>query len=353
MGHICSILKASSAFYPIVFGMLTPLSFAVKVQPLELTQNAMKPTKKIYPAMTQPTGRVLVPVCVADLPAHNYTVSASDLTETVTSHLDAHPELPGVIVLYEEGGFGLLPRKRMYERLGHRYGVELFLRKPIRELCEILGVRSFNLHPHTRIDDAVYQALARPADELYDPIVVVSGTHKPQLLDFHTLLLAQSQILNNMNNLFSTVNRIEHSLGQSADLQDQLTFILDGLRQVVPYHHAAVLPKDAQGVHLSDREVLTFTPSTAMVQNAIYQAVLRHNQPIYLEDVNQAPDWRALGSFAELRTWVGIPLRKGETPLGILSLGRRTLSPFRRDEMSIAETFGGYISQALQRQTSA
>ena len=313
----------------------------------------MKPTKKIFPAMTQPTGHMFVPVCIADLPAHNYTARPDDWTETVTLHLDAHPEIPGVIVLYGEGKFGLLPRKRMFERLGHRYGVELFLRKPIRELCESLGVRPFTMHPHTRIDDAVYQALARPADELYDPMVVVSETYKPQLLDFHTLLLAQSQILNNMNTLFTTVSRIEHSLKQPADLQDQLAFILDGLRQVVPYHHAAVLPKDARGIHLSDREVTTFTPSTPVAQNAIYQAVLRHNQPIYLENVDHAPGWEGLGSLAELRTWVGIPLRGSGSPLGILSLGRRTLSPFRRDEMTIAETFGGYISQALQGQPAA
>lgn len=309
----------------------------------------MKPIKKIYPAMTQPTGVLTVPVCVADLPTHDYTVSASTLTESVITYLDAHPEIPGVIILEGETLLGIIPRKRMFERLGHRYGVDLFLRKPIRELFGSLPGKWFSLHPHTRIDDAVYQALDRPADAIYDPMVLVSESQKARLLDFHMLLLAQSQILNNMNNLFLTINRIESTISQPSDVQDQLLAILNGLRQVVPYHHAAVLPRNARGIHLSEREVVTFTPTVPVVQNAIYQAVLQHNQPIYLEDVERVPGWGELGSMGDLRTWVGIPLKNEESTLGILSLGRRTLSPFRRDEMSIAETFSHYISQALQK----
>ncbi len=309
----------------------------------------MKPIKKIYPAMTQPTGFVTVPVCVADLPTHDYSVSAITLTETVIANLDAHPEIPGVILLEGESLLGVIPRKRIFERLGHRYGVDLFLRKPIRELFDSLHTKWFSLHPSTRIDDAVYQALDRPADAIYDPLVLTSEHQQARLLDFHMLLLAQSQILNNMNNLFSTINRIEHLIRQSNDVQDQLVTILNGLRQVVPYHHAAVLPRNARGIHLSDREVVSFTPTVPVVQNAIYQAVLQHNQPIYLEDVEHVPGWGELGDFADLRTWVGIPLRSTESTLGILSLGRRTLSPFRRDEMSIAETFSHYIGQALQK----
>ncbi|MBI3173186.1 MAG: GAF domain-containing protein [Chloroflexi bacterium] len=312
----------------------------------------MKTVKKLYLAMTRPTGYVAVPVSVADLPGHAYAAPSSALTETVTAHLDAHPELPGVIVLADGKLFGVIPRRRMFERLGHRYGVELFLRRPIRELCGDLSHRILMVHPDTRIDDAVYLALERPADSLYDPLVVASETHAPYLLDFHTLLMAQSQILGNMNNLFSTLTRIEQLLERSADFEEQLTTILDGLRQVVPYHHAAVLPKNARGIHLSDHEVVTFTPTIPIVQNAIYQAVLQHNQPIYLENVEDAPGWDVMGSIADLRTWVGFPLRSGKTSLGILSLGRRTQSPFRRDEMSIAETFSQYISQVLQKQIS-
>lgn len=311
----------------------------------------MNTVKKTYPAMTRPTGYVTVPVSVSDLPMHDYSVSPDTLTEEITSHLDAHPELPGVILLRGNEIRGMLPRKRMFERLGHRYGVELFLRKPIGELCDSLQPKIFTVHPHARVDDAVYLALDRPASVLYEPLVVISETGGARLLDFHTLLLAQSQLLNNMNNLFSALNRIEAAIRQKGDLQERLATILEGLRQVVPYHHAAVLPRDAHGIHLSDREIVTYTPTTPVVQNAIYQAVLQHNQPIYLENVDHVPGWNGLGlgTQADMRTWVGIPLRGDGPALGILSLGRRTLSPFRRDEMSIAETFGGYITQTLRQ----
>jgi hypothetical protein len=314
----------------------------------------MSTVNKTYPTMTRPTGYVTVPVSVSDLPMHDYSVPVDTLTEEVTSRLDAHPELPGVILLQEGQVYGMLPRKRMFERLGHRYGVELFLRKPIRELCDSLQPEIFTVHPHARVDDAVYLALDRPASVLYEPLVVLSESQGARLLDFHTLLLAQSQMLNNMNNLFSTLNRIEAALHNKGDLQERLAAILDGLRQVVPYHHAAVLPRNARGIHLSDREITTYIPTVPVMQNVIYQAVLQHNQPIYLENVEHVPGWNGLGlGSTDMRTWVGIPLRGDGLVLGILSLGRRTLSPFRRDEMSIAETFGGYITRVLQTQPSA
>lgn len=335
---------------PDVQPTLTLCSGRLKGKSLEFSWIEMSTVKKTYPAMTRPTGHVTVPVSVSDLPMHDYSVPANMLAEEVTAHLDAHPEVPGVILLSEGRVYGMLPRKRMFERLGHRYGVELFLRKPIRELCDSLQPEVFTVHPHARVDDAVYLALDRPASMLYEPLVVTSESVGARLLDFHTLLLAQSQMLNNMNNLFSTLNRIESAIREKGDVHDRLAVILDGLRQVVPYHHAAVLPRNARGIHLSDLEIVAYTPATPVVQNAIYQAVLQHNQPIYLENVEHVPGWDGLGlqPQVDLRTWVGIPLRGDGPALGILSLGRRTLSPFRRDEMSIAETFGGYITRVLQ-----
>lgn len=307
----------------------------------------MPARKKVFPTMTQPTGYVHTPVCVDDLPQHDFQVPLTTLTEAITERLEAQPELPGVLLFENDKLHGIIPRKRIFERLGHRYGVELFLHKPVRELHSSLVPQMFTVHPHTRIDNAVYAAMKRPADMLYEPLVVVSDSGHARMLDFHTLLLAQSHILNNMNNLFSNLNRIELSLKRRPDMYDSMSMILGGLRQVVPYHHAAILSKNANGMHLSDHEITTFTPTVPILQNAIYQSVLRHNQPLYIEDVKKVAAWDGLDSISELRTWVGVPLRNGNSPLGILSLGRRTLSPFSKDEMVIADTFGGYISQAL------
>jgi GAF domain-containing protein len=307
----------------------------------------MRAPKKIFPAMTQPTGYVHTPVCVDDLPQHDYWVPLATQTETVTKLLEARPELPGVLLFDNDLLYGIIPRKRIFERLGHRYGVELFLHKSVSELHSSLAPQMFTVHPHTRIDNAVYQAMERSLDVLYEPLVVVSDRRHARMLDFHTLLLAQSHILNNMNNLFSNLNRIELSLKQRPHLHDSMTMILDGLRQVVPYHHASILPREANGVHFSDNKITTFIPTTPVLENPIYQAVMQHNQPLYLEDIKKVPAWSGMDSISELRTWVGVPLRNGSSSLGILSLGRRTLSSFSKDEIVIADTFAGYISQAL------
>jgi GAF domain-containing protein len=45
-------------------------------------------------------------------------------------------------------------------------------------------------------------------------------------------------------------------------------------------------------------------------------------------------------------------LQNGDRPLGVLSLARRTASPFSRDEIDIAQVFADYIGMALHAEKS-
>ncbi len=303
--------------------------------------------KKIYQSLTLPTGDVTSPVCVGDLPTFDYKVAVSTPTETVTRQLEANPDLPGVILLDNEQLAGVIPRIRMFERLGHRFGLELFLRKPIIELRKNLATETYVISDHTSIKDAVHFALSRPSHSIYEPLIIAFDDHELRLLDVYTLLVAQSQNLDNLNNLMGSMNHIKLALSSGLGLEKTLDAIMGTLKKVVPYHHAAILLKEPNGLHLSARYVTVYTPSQPIIQNAIYQSILDTSKPVYLEDVKMVPAWSNLSSIGDLRTWMGLPVQHNHRPLGVLSIARRSLSPFNKNEMDTAQAFTEHIGAAL------
>ena len=62
-------------------------------------------------------------------------------------------------------------------------------------------------------------------------------------------------------------------------------------------------------------------------------------------------NWKEVSALGDLRTWMGLPLRNEHDPLGVLSLARRSRSPFNKDEMDIAQAFADYITIALNKST--
>jgi GAF domain len=314
-------------------------------KPYTTSLTSLKP----YQAISLPTGMVDSLVCVGDLPSFDYKTSIETVTEEVTKHLEDHPELPGVILMNKGCVFGVIPRERMFERLGHRYGVELFLRKPIIELQKNLSTELYSVSSNTRINEAVHYVLSRPAQFVYEPIVILYDNQDVRLLDVYTLLVSQAYNLENLNNLIRTLRQISSALSRDRGLEKTLDKIMQDLRKVVPYHHAAIFLKESNKVHLSNQRVIIDTPSKPILKNAVFQSILKHAQPIYLEDIRMVPAWNHVSSMGDLRSWMGVPLKEGPRPFGVLSLGRRTLSPFSKDEMDMAQAFGDYIGIALNK----
>ena len=283
------------------------------------------------------------------LPSFDYKASIETFTEEVTKHLETHPELPGVILVDTKGLFGVIPRERMFERLGHRYGVELFLRKPILELQKNLSTELYSVPSHTRINEAVHYILSRPAQFVYEPIVVLYDNHDARLLDVYTLLVAQAYNLENLNNLIRSLRQIKTALSSIQHLDKTLELIMRDLRKVVPYHQGAIFLKESNNLLLSNRRVIIERPSKPIQQNAVFQYIIKNGQPIYLEDVKMVPVLSNVSSMNNLRSWMGVPLQEGTRSLGVLSLVCRSLSPFSKDEMDMAQAFGDYISIALDK----
>ena len=292
-----------------------------------------------------PTGKIPVPVCIGDLPLTDYKIPQETPTEVVANYLEDDPQAPGVILTKNDKLTGIIPRYKMFERLGHRYGVELFLRKPISDMDRELRADVFILKSHLPINTAVKLALSRSQNSIYDPVIVEFEDKSVQLLDMYVLLLTQFQLSNNLSGIVSSLNNIEMILSSDrADPTTTLNLIIESMNLVVPSHHIRIiLQNQAEYELLSSHEMVLYhqNPSEG---NRIYRSVLQMNQPIVVEDVQHVPSWVNSDSPENTRSWMGIPLTNQNVTIGLLSLSRHTFSPFTNNEKELAQVFARYIT---------
>ena len=140
---------------------------------------------------------------IAQLETYQYQVDADTSGEVVSTEFKNHPDLPGVIVNEGEEVLGVMSRRKFLEQMSQPYSIELYLRRPIRVLLELMETDTLILKEDCLINEAVKRALNRSLDLLYEPIIVERQDHSLELLELHHLLLAQSKIFAQVNKIIS------------------------------------------------------------------------------------------------------------------------------------------------------
>lgn len=213
---------------------------------------------------------------LADLPSHDFQVNEKTLGQAVERHFKQHPELPGVMITANRQIIGMISRTQFYEWLSRPYGLETFLKRPIKSLWKmiadtegIINVEAFLekylvISATCPIDQAVEKALSRPASLAYEPIMIEwedqweEGPRR--LIDMQVLLLAQSQLFALAKQAAEAANiaKSEFLANMSHELRTPLNAIL-GFTQVMSHdrqlntenqHHLGIIARS--GEHLLD-----------------------------------------------------------------------------------------------------
>jgi len=132
---------------------------------------------------------------LGDLPTHRYCVSLEALGLEVEASLRHNPDLPGAMIVDHDRLLGVVSRRRVFEKVGRPFGVEMYLRRPVHVLLDIAVRDPLTLDEDCDIGTAARAALGRQAELIYEPIVVRLATGECRLVDMSVLLLAQSRLL--------------------------------------------------------------------------------------------------------------------------------------------------------------
>ncbi len=95
---------------------------------------------------------------------------------------------------------GLISREAFFENTGKRFGVEIFLGRPISTMLEQYSTQPLVLPESSKISQTIHEALKRNSRSVYDPIIVEKSDKEFRIIDILTVFLAENQILLTLHN---------------------------------------------------------------------------------------------------------------------------------------------------------
>lgn len=132
---------------------------------------------------------------VGKLIISNECVPPSAPVRYVTDRFFNSAHMNAVALVEGKEPVGLVTRNKLIFTLFRRYGFELYERKPI---ITIADTGPLTIYERERLDVAISKALDRPAQDIYDEVIVVDDNwHYKGLLSVKQMVIHQSKVLSN------------------------------------------------------------------------------------------------------------------------------------------------------------
>jgi diguanylate cyclase (GGDEF)-like protein len=264
------------------------------------------------------------------LRSFDFSVLPSTPVWEVVQKLNKHPDIPGVVILPGGSSVEMISRASCFELLSRPYAREVFLKSSMEDFSREMGIPPLVLPAEMRVDQAVQTALARPAAQVYDPIVVQYGEQKYRLVEMHDLLMAQSQLLMDANLRIEKQVAFEQKLSNTLELDEVLDLTLANLVDILPHDQAAILLDFDHHLGLAAKrgfsETISQTELSASLIQFIDDAEDLENREAALINGRYPFTGQNSGEAILLQSsWLVVPFVYADTLHGYLLLGRRII----------------------------
>lgn len=239
---------------------------------------------------------------------HEFLLDEHCSGQVAYQRFELEPALPGVI-LHHHGEFvGMISRRRFFQAMGRAYGRELFLQRPLGVLHRFVRAEVLTLPIDQFITMAALQAVERPAELLYEPLVV-RREETYALLDIQDLLQAQATIYQLTADLLRETARSEMvktekmaSLGKmmagvAHEIRNPVNFIWGNLKYVADY--SADL---AELIRAHEAEVVDPSPALKQLKKKIDVDFVLKDLPQVVQSMETGTD-RLRNLVTSLRTF--------------------------------------------------
>ena len=150
-----------------------------------------------------------------------------------------------------------------------------------------------------------------------------------------------------------TLNTLMLKINSTLDLEEVLNFVVHSAGELLKITHVGLYLlkgevlelRAGHSEHVSGHGIRTFRSG-----ESIGGMVAASGETLYVEDVTKEPKWLA-AEWARregIGSYVGLPLRYGDTVLGVLSCAVRGIRAFSPDELGFMETFALAAAIAIQ-----
>jgi len=173
---------------------------------------------------------------LSDLDLYTASIKTTDFLMEVFKIFEKDKGISGIIVYNGNSFFRMLSRTRFHESMSKKFMFELFSKRTVYSFFDEKHVEPFLfLSCNISVLTAANEALKREEHYRHDPIIVELENGDLKLLDFHNLLLAQTQV--HMLTLKSLTDANEFKkevLGIAAhDLRNPINSILGFSRLII------------------------------------------------------------------------------------------------------------------------
>ncbi|HTU78229.1 MAG TPA: ATP-binding protein [Solirubrobacteraceae bacterium] len=131
---------------------------------------------------------------VGDLRLWDSIVDHQHRTGDVEQRFIAERDLPACVVMAEGRVLGVLSRKSLLAALSKPMGRDVYIKRSVAQLCSVMDTAPLILPAATTIAAAVEQALTRPGERSYEPVLVERGASLG-ILEVDVLMRVQSSLL--------------------------------------------------------------------------------------------------------------------------------------------------------------
>lgn len=131
---------------------------------------------------------------LGELPAWDTQIELTCTGDQLVQLFERECSLPGVLLTQEGHYHSLISRRRFFEIMSRPYSHEIFRRRSLGVLDCFTAVEVVVFAAETSVLQATQQALQRPPEMLYEPLLVQFDPDTYRVVDFHQVLLAQVQL---------------------------------------------------------------------------------------------------------------------------------------------------------------
>jgi signal transduction histidine kinase len=168
-----------------------------------------------------------------ELPVWTIQIETDHPGNELAKLFEEDPLLPGIILTKDQKYVGMISRRLFFEQMSRPYGLGLFAGRPIEYLYNFLQPKIFVCPEDTPIVEATQIALGRSHKQVYEPLVITDQSYQYGLLDFHQLLLANSQIhVLTLNRLQKETEKARIAKADFRDLQHNYTRLLQNDKMI-------------------------------------------------------------------------------------------------------------------------